>query len=66
MANKLLKMRNVAYPLIHLRVQNGECGRFWIDNWSSFGSLQEYLEGGRTRLGIPKNATLASLHRNGS
>lgn len=66
MANKLLKMRNVAYPLIHLGVQNGECGRFWIDNWSPFGSLQEYLEGGRTRLGIPKNATLASLHRNGS
>lgn len=51
--NKLLKLRSVAYPLIHLRIQNGEYGRFWIDNWSPYGSLREYLDGGRSRLGIP-------------
>ncbi|KAF3563930.1 hypothetical protein DY000_02011750 [Brassica cretica] len=65
LANKLLKLGKEAYPLIHVRVQNGESARFWSDNWSPFGSLQEYLEGGRSRLGIPKAATLASLFRNG-
>lgn len=66
LANKLLKLRSVAYPLIQLRVRNGEGCRFWIDNRSPYGSLHEYLEGGRTRLGIPKAATLASLHTNGA
>nr|VDD07972.1 unnamed protein product [Brassica oleracea] len=65
LANKLLKLGKEAYPLIHVRVQNGESARFWSDNWSPFGSLQEYLEGGRSRLGIPKAATLASFFRNG-
>ncbi|XP_048637647.1 uncharacterized protein LOC125610035 [Brassica napus] len=46
-------------------MENGECVRFWIDNWSPFGMLQEYLAGGNSRLGIPKTATLASLHCNG-
>lgn len=64
LANKLLKMRSVAYPLICLRIQNGETGRFWIDNWSLFGNLQVYLEGDRSRLGIRRNATLVLLHRN--
>lgn len=66
LANRLLKMRKDAYPLIKLRIHNGECGRFWFDNWSPYGCLHDYLEGGRSRLGIPKNATLASLHRNGT
>lgn len=66
MTNKLLKLRDVAYPFIKLRIQNGESCRFWIDNWSPYGKLQDYLEGGRSRLVIPKNATMASLHRNGS
>lgn len=65
LSNKLLKLRSVAYPLIHLRVGNGECSRFWFDNWSPFESLHEYLDGGRTRLGVPTGATLASLHTNG-
>lgn len=56
----------MGFPLIHLRIQNGECGRFWIDNWSPYGSLREYLDGDRSRLGIPKDATLASLYRNGA
>lgn len=66
LANKLLKLKSVAYPLIRARVRNGEGCRFWTDNWSPYGSLHDYLEGGRTRLGIPREATLASLHRNGS
>lgn len=32
LANKLLKLKSVAYPMIHLCIQNGEHGRFWIDN----------------------------------
>ena len=65
LANKLLKLGREAYHLIHLRVQNGRSARFWFDNWSPYGKLEDYLEGGRTQLGITKNATLASLHRNG-
>lgn len=59
-------MRDVAYPLIHLRIQNGESCRFWFDNWSPYGKFQDYLDGGRSRLGIPKRATFSSLHCNGS
>nr|VDD31348.1 unnamed protein product [Brassica oleracea] len=66
LGNKLLKLRTVAYPLIHLQIQNGENGRFWIDNWSPYGKLHDFLEGGRSRLVIPLKATLASLYRNGT
>lgn len=66
MTNKLLKMKEVAYQFIHLQVQNGESCRFWSDNWSPYGKLHDYLDAGRSQLGIPKNATLASLQRNGS
>ncbi|CDY23692.1 BnaC01g24290D [Brassica napus] len=66
LTNKLLKLRDVAYPLIHLRIHNGKGCRFWVDNWSPYGKLEDYLEGGRSSLGIPQNATLASLHHNGS
>ena len=59
-------MKEVAYQFIHLRVQNGESCRFWSDNWNPYGKLHDYLDAGRSRLGIPKNATLASLQRNGS
>lgn len=66
LTNKLLKLRDVAYPLIHLRIHNGKGCRFWVDNWSPYGKLEDYLEGGRSSLGIPQNTTLASLHHNGS
>ncbi|XP_048599924.1 uncharacterized protein LOC125580028 [Brassica napus] len=59
-------MKEVAYQFIHLQVQNGESCRFWSDNWSPYGKLHDYLDAGRSQLGIPKNATLASLQRNGS
>lgn len=65
LTNKLLKLGQVAYPLIQMRIRNGETCRFWIDNWSPYGKLQDYLEGGRSRLGISQRATLASLHRDG-
>lgn len=66
LTNKLLKLGKEVYPFICLRIGNGESIRFWTDHWSPFGCLQNYLEGGRTRLGISKEATLASLHRNGA
>ncbi|CAA7048424.1 unnamed protein product [Microthlaspi erraticum] len=62
--NKLLRMREVVYPWIKLRVGNGRNCRFWTDNWSPFGNIQNYLLGNEgSRLGIPMAATLASLHR---
>lgn len=44
---------------------NGEATSFWHDNWSPFGSLSNWLNGNVSRLGIPKSATLASLHTEG-
>lgn len=46
-----------------LRIGNGRSCRFWSDNWSPFGNIQNYLQGNEgSRLGIPIKATLASLH----
>lgn len=66
LANKLLKMKNVVYPLIRLQLQNGATARFWYDNWSPFGCLHDYLHASNSRFGIPANATVASLYRNGA
>ncbi|CDY43348.1 BnaC04g25080D [Brassica napus] len=57
--NKLLKLSPLLYNWIHLRVSNGLSCRFWTDNWSSFGSMRQYLQLGTTSLGIPEMATLA-------
>lgn len=43
LANKLLKMKDVVFPLIKLRLQNGLSARFWTDNWSPFGSLTIFI-----------------------
>lgn len=62
LANKLLKIRNLVFNWIKLKVGNGKSCRFWSDNWSPFGNLSTFLVRGRaTRLGIPLNATLDSL-----
>lgn len=42
-ANKLLRIREIAYPWIKVKVGNGETTRFWTDNWFPFGKLEEYL-----------------------
>ncbi|KAL0899355.1 hypothetical protein Bca101_083316 [Brassica carinata] len=66
LVNKLLKLKIIAYPLIHLRVQNGQAGRFWTDNWSPYECLETFLDASTSRLGIASTATIASLFRNGS
>lgn len=61
--NKLLKLSRSIYGWIKLRVQNGQSCRFWSDNWSPFGPLLSYLNiTGDSGLGIPSEATLASLY----
>ena len=65
LANKLLKLRDTIFPLIKLRLQNGNAARFWFDNWTPFGRLYDYLSASTNRLGIPLNATVSSLSRNG-
>ncbi|KAF3582478.1 hypothetical protein DY000_02033675 [Brassica cretica] len=63
--NKLLKLSALIYGFIKLRVQNGHTGRFWTDNWTPYGSLRLYLTSpGSSSLGIPAQATVASLFRN--
>lgn len=65
LANKILKLKDVVFPLIKQRVENGLSARFWFDNWSPFGSIATYLNLSCSRLGIPLTATMASLQRNG-
>lgn len=36
LANKILKIRDMAYNWIKLRIGNGKNCRFWTDNWSPF------------------------------
>lgn len=66
LVNKLLKLRSEVFPLIKLRLQNGETARFWSDNWTPFGALYTHLSGRNSRLGIPHQATVSSLCRDGS
>lgn len=63
--NKLLKLKDAAFPLLKLRLGNGNSARFWFDNWTPFGKLYDYLDASRSRMRIPLNATVSSLHRHG-
>ncbi|KAF3608903.1 hypothetical protein DY000_02051063 [Brassica cretica] len=55
-------MRREVYTWIKLTVGNGRLCRFWTDNWSPYGSLEEFLSRPRgSRLGISANATLSDL-----
>ena len=65
LVNKMIKARGHVYPLLKRRIGNGEKTRFWVDNWSPFGSLSLYLNASSSRLGIPKTATVASLFSGG-
>lgn len=66
LANKLLKLKSVVFPLIKLRLEDGLSARFWYDNWSPLGSLVSALNASVSRLGIPDKATVASLYRRGA
>lgn len=66
LAKNLLKLKNVVFPLIQLRMQNGHSRRFWFDNWSLFGCLHDFMGATTSRLGIPLFAPIASIHSNGS
>lgn len=59
-------MKDVVYPLIKLRLQNGRLARFWTDNWTPFGRLETFLHNSPSRLGIPLKASVASVFRNDS
>ncbi|XP_013717732.1 uncharacterized protein LOC106421432 [Brassica napus] len=61
LANKLIKSRDLVYPLIKRRIGNGLTASFWHDNWSPFGNLTTFLAASTRRLGISKNATVGSL-----
>ena len=52
LANKLLKLKDIVFPLIKQRLENGLSARFWFNNWTSFGTLASYLDSSTTRLGI--------------
>ena len=67
LANKLLKLRPLIFPWIKMRIGNGLTCRFWYDNWTPYGRLEDYYTYGvNSRLGIPGQAVLADLSRNGN
>lgn len=65
LVNKILKLKSEVFPLIKLRLQNGENARFWSDNWSPFGDLRTHLAGNNSRWGIHIHATVSSLCMDG-
>lgn len=66
LVNKLIKLRREVFTWIRMSVGNGQSCRFWTDNWSPYGALEEYILGGRnTRQGIGPSANLSDLCRNG-
>ncbi|CAH2064195.1 unnamed protein product [Thlaspi arvense] len=55
------------YPWIKVKLGNGANTRFWIDNWCAMGSMSTFLASESSRqVGIPRDATLASLWRSGA
>lgn len=65
LVNKMIKSRNLIYPLLRRTIGNGETTRFWYDNWSPFGNLFNYLDAATSRYGISRAATVASLYDRG-
>ncbi|KAF3546329.1 hypothetical protein DY000_02004891 [Brassica cretica] len=57
LVNKMIKARELIYPLLKRRIGNGRSTRFWFDNWTPLGKLYTALDAGTSRLGIPKMAT---------
>lgn len=54
------------FTWIQLKIGDGRSCRFWTDNWFPMGRVADFmLQGRNTRLGIRKDATLASLCREG-
>lgn len=66
LTNKIIKMRDIMFTWIQLEIGDGRSCRFWTDNWFPMGRVADFmLQGRNTRLGIRKDATLASLCREG-
>ncbi|XP_013751499.1 uncharacterized protein LOC106453844 [Brassica napus] len=49
-----------------MRVENGRSARFWLDNWAPTSSITMSQVSPGGHLGIPLNATIASLNREGN
>lgn len=63
---KMLSYRETAYSWIKMKIGSGSTVRFWTDNWSHLGKLEDYLHPRTTNsMGIPSGATLADIHNNG-
>ena len=66
LVNKLIKLKTVVFPLIKMRLGNGQSARFWLDNWAPDGCISSLQAPSGSRLVIPLHATIASLNRNGN
>lgn len=63
---KLIRVRDLAYPWIKVKVGNGRTTRFWVDNWSPFGNLRTFLNLSQSStLGTRATATIDDLCREG-
>ncbi|XP_048599540.1 uncharacterized protein LOC125579745 [Brassica napus] len=67
LANKLLRIRDIAYPVVKVKLGNGARTRFWTDNWIPFGSLEAFLSPVISRrMGVPANAMVKDINANGN
>lgn len=56
----ILSLRPLAKQFIGCEIGDGKSASFWLENWSGFGPLIDYLGvNGPTRMGIPITATVA-------
>ena len=62
----ILSLRHTAAGLLKSNIGNGKSTSFWHDNWTPFGQLIKFIgPHGPRELGIPSEATVASVIRNG-
>lgn len=67
LANKLIRLRSTVYQCIKVQVGNGATTKFWTDNWSPYGCLEDILQPTISRrMGIPATATLQEISSNGN
>lgn len=64
--NALLGLKHLAERFVSYKVNNGLTTKFWLDAWTPFGNLMNYIgEGGPRQFRVPLHTTVAEVCSNG-